>query len=181
MVGARDGAELAVRPAVEQVLAERVRGVGTEASHEVDAQVIQEAKVLLGDRGRVGGRVQEDRAIRDREEQPVGRVDAERGHEVGDVRRLRRDEEGLAADTGEGAAGALFVDGFAIRVDLPVVVELVESDRVLREVSVGDRRDGVREVEAQAQGETAGEGARVAEVGVGGQVRDEDACAHALA
>ena len=68
MVGARDGAELAVRPAVEQVLAERVRGVGAEASHEVDAQVIQEAKVLLGDRGRVGGRVQEDRALRDREE-----------------------------------------------------------------------------------------------------------------
>ena len=97
------------------------------------------------------------------------------------MRRLRRDEEGLAADAGEGAAGALFVDGFAVRVDLPVVVELVESDRVLREVLVGDRRDGVREVEAQAQGEAAGEGARVAEVGVGGQVRDEDACAHALA
>ena len=52
----------------------------------------------------------------------------------------------------------MFADGLVVGVDLPVVVELVEADRVLLEVLVGDRRDGVREVEAQAQGKAPGKG-----------------------
>ena len=75
----------------------------------------------------------------------------------------------------------MLVDGFVIGVDLPPVIELVEAQGVLVQVLVGDGCDGVRKVEAQGQGEATGEGARVAEVGVGGQVRRDDAGAHALA
>ena len=61
------------------------------------------------------------------------------------------------------------------------MVELVEAQGVLLEVPVADGCDGVRKVEAQGQSKAAGEGARVAEVGVRGQVRWDDAGAHALA
>ena len=93
VVASRDGTEGAVGRAVEQVLAERVSGRGSEAPHEVDAEVVEEAEVLLGDDGRVGGCVEEDGTIRDREQESVGCVDAERGDQGGDVRGLRCDEE----------------------------------------------------------------------------------------
>ena len=66
VVATGDDTELAVGSAVEQVLAERVRRGGLESPHEVYAKIVEEAKVLLGDGGRVGGRVQEDRAFGDR-------------------------------------------------------------------------------------------------------------------
>ena len=75
----------------------------------------------------------------------------------------------------------MLVDGFVIGVDLPPVIELVEAQGVLVQVPVADGCDGVRKVEAQGQSKAAGEGTRVAEVGVGGQVRRGDAGAHALA
>ena len=70
----------------------------------------------------------------------------------------------------------MFVDGLIVGVDLSVVVELVNAQRVLLEVPVADGCDGVRKVEAQGQSKAAGEGTRVAEVGVGGQVRRDGAC-----
>ena len=68
-------------------------GHGVEALQDVDAEVVHEADELMGWRRRVGGCVQEDGTVGDREQEPVGRIDVERRDQGGDVRGLRCDEQ----------------------------------------------------------------------------------------